>query len=96
MDSGFEALPQRTGGRGKRRRPADGVGGEDGPAVPPPPTSHGVVAGAEDVSSVGVDDRAADLTAPCLVDVESTSGEERWEYLDHTADVLVHTCALKK
>jgi SHS2 domain-containing protein len=106
MDSGFEALPQRSGGRATKRRKgvADGALDEDGAGSAsssssnPNPSSRtrlddGRGGGAAGVSSVLEEEAAAaDLSAPCLYDTIVARGREQWEYLDHTADVLVHAC----
>jgi hypothetical protein len=110
MDSGFEALPQRSGGRATKRRKgvADGALDEDGAGSAsssssnPNPSSRtrlddGRGGGAAGVSSVLEEEAAAaDLSAPCLYDTIVARGREQWEYLDHTADVLVHACECGK
>lgn len=103
MDSGYEALPQRAGGRhGKRRRPDDAnvssAAANTDAAVTssiasPAARAAGGAAGHSSVV-IGLPDGMDDETLNTCLYEGDICGEECWEYLDHTADVLVHTCEL--
>lgn len=102
--SGFEALPAREGGR-RAKRPrklgagcaGDGVGG-GAPAAPA--HSYTVTADPAAVAAecAPIYDSAQFSSAEREDDeqpgeVEGSGGMGKWEYLDHTADVQIHTCA---
>ena len=104
--SGFEALPAREGGRhAKRRRAApkpDAGAAADAPHGAPAGAAHSyeVFTDADVVAAQGapIYDSAHFSSAHRVVDdepgeVEGSGGMGKWEYLDHTADVQVHTCA---
>ena len=100
MDSGFEALPPR-GGR-KRRLLTLGVAVPDAhplPVISRPAHSYSVHAEPEIIAAEpsAIYDSGLFETAERLEDtqpggVEGSGGMGKWEYLDHTADVQVHTC----
>lgn len=103
--SGFEALPAREGGR-RAKRPrklgagcgGDGVGGGGAPAAPAHSytvTSDPAAVAAEcapiyDSAQFSSAEREDDEQPG---EVEGSGGMGKWEYLDHTADVQIHTCA---
>ena len=101
MDSGFEALPPR-GGR-KRKLMNLGVV-SDAPLLPVttrPAHSYSVHAEPEIIAAEppAIYDSGLFETAERLEDtqpggVEGSGGMGKWEYLDHTADVQVHTCEI--
>jgi hypothetical protein len=99
--SGFEALPAREGGRHKRpRKLGAGCVSEGGAAAPAAPAhSYTVTVGAAAVAAEGapVYDSAlfssAEREDEKPGEVEGSGGMGKWEYLDHTADVQIHTCA---
>ena len=78
MESGYEALPPREGGRHKRRRP-------NATSAAPAP------APAPDAGEAR--DRAAASALMAAPYGGTVSAAEAWEYLDHTADVQIHSCA---
>ena len=101
--SGFEALPVREGGR-RAKRPRKlgaGVSCEGGGGAPAAPahsytvTSDPAAAAAEGAPFY----ESAQLSSAERVDdeqpgeMEGSGGMGKWEYLDHTADVQIHTCA---
>lgn len=83
MNSGFEALPQRTGGRRAKRAREEDV---DIPGAPPEPPAKRA-SPSEDAGGAA---QPAELTGPYI----PICPEEKYEFLDHTADVQVHGCEL--
>jgi hypothetical protein len=97
--SGFEALPAREGGRhGKRRRCAPKESLDSAP-VSQAAHSYAVLTEPEAVLAqpAPLYDSAHFSSAQRQESseasgVEGSGGMGKWEYLDHTADVQVHTC----
>lgn len=99
MDSGFEALPPR-GGR-KRKLLTLGVVPDALPLAVISRAAHSYSVHSEPeiiaAEPSAIYDSGLFETAERLEDtqpggVEGSGGMGKWEYLDHTADVQVHTC----
>jgi hypothetical protein len=102
--SGFEALPAREGGRRAKRPRKLGAGcageGVGGGAAAAPAHSYTVTSDPAAVAAecAPIYDSAQFSSAEREDDeqpgeVEGSGGMGKWEYLDHTADVQIHTCA---
>lgn len=89
MDSGFEALPPRTKGRRAEKRGRDEtvvLPGFEGPPLKRSPPSEDAEVAAAGAAALLAEERAKAYEATCPT--------EKYEFLDHTADVQIHACEL--